>query len=45
MFLLSDDLSLLMKNKFSFISNKCQLDSLSRDLKKSCTTLWSHTGM
>ena len=39
-FLLSDGLSLLM-NKLSFNSNKYLLDSLPRNLKSSCTTLWS----
>ena len=43
-FLLSDDLSLLM-NKLSFNSNKYLLDSLPRNLKSSCTTLWSQTRM
>ena len=43
-FLLSDDLSLLM-DKLSFNSNKYLLDSLTRKLKSSCTTLWSQTSM
>ena len=43
-FLLSDGLSLLM-NKLSFNSNKYLLDSLPRNLKSSCTTLWSQTSM
>ena len=43
-FLLSDDLSLLM-NILSFNSNKYLLDSLPRNLKSSCTTLWSQTSM
>ena len=45
-FLLSDGLSLLM-NKLSFNSNKYKylLDSLPRNLKSSCTTLWSQTSM
>ena len=41
-FLLSDGLSLLM-NKLSFNSNKYLLDSLPRNLKSSCNTLWSQT--
>ena len=43
-FLLSDGLSLLM-NKLSFNSNKYLLDSLPRNLKSSCTTLWSQRSM
>ena len=43
-FLLSDGLSRLM-NKLSFNSNKYLLDSLPRNLKSSCTTLWSQTSM
>ena len=43
-FLLSDGLSLLM-NKLSFNSNKYLLDSLPRNLKSSCNTLWSQTSM
>ena len=43
-FLLSDGLSLLM-NKLYFNSNKYLLDSLPRNLKSSCTTLWSQTSM
>ena len=42
--LLSDDLSLLT-NKPSFNSNKYLLDSLPRNLKSSCTTLWSQASM
>ena len=43
-FLLSDGQSLLM-NKLSFNSNKYLLDSLPRNLKSSCNTLWSQTSM
>ena len=42
--LLSDGLSLLM-NKLPFNSNKYLLGSLPRNLKSSCTTLWSQTSM
>ena len=42
--LLSDGLSLLM-SKPSFNFNKYLLDSLPRNLKSSCTTLWSQTSM
>ena len=42
-FLLSDGLSLLMNKLFN--SNKYLLDSLPRNLKSSCTTLWSQTSM
>ena len=42
--LLSDGLFLLM-NKVSFNSNKYLLDSLPRNVKSSCTTLWSQTSM
>ena len=43
-FLLSDRICLLM-NKLSFNSNKYLLESLPRNLKSSCTTLWSQTSM
>ena len=43
-FLLSEGLSLLV-NKLSFNSNRYLLDSLPRNLKSSCTTLWSQTSM
>ena len=42
--LLSDGLSLLM-NKLPFNPNKYLLGSLPRNLKSSCTTLWSQTSM
>ena len=41
-FLLSDGLSLLI-NRLSFNSGKYLLDSSRRNLKSSCTTLWSKT--
>ena len=43
-FLLSDSLSLLI-NRLSFNSSKYLLDSLPRNLKSSCTTLWSKTSI
>ena len=43
-FLLSDGLSLLI-NRLSFNSSKYLLDSLPRNLKSSCTTLWPKTSI